>query len=429
MTLGVALALSLSLAVSANATSAKAMAKPASSTPAPATTPAAARAPATPEVPASPPAAAAVEAAPAPAPAAAPAPANGKSTRIGVIDFQSAADQQGLAGAVGGYVANELQRLGAFQVTTTDQIRQMLSVERQAQLLGCPDDSCRGQTVISLGFDYLVTGKLTRLANGKSGGALTLELVLINERDGKREASDITQAGTEAELMGKVSASVVKLVGVLLKSRAGGLVLSASEAGATVKVDDVIVGTTPVGQTTVAGSPHVVAVEKDGFVTWQKEVRITPESAVEEQVRLQPSPDFIDAWHSKQLKLRIGAWTGTVLAVGGLVTCIAMGLHAQAVYGDVGVPGTFQYARNLLLQGDETQRDKANTLKAQVDTSMLVAYVGGAVAAVGAVAAAAFWVISDNPNKYDVYKSTDVKTQVGAFIGPGQGGFALTGSF
>jgi hypothetical protein len=412
MTLGVALALSLSLTVSASGKDTKAKSKPA---PEPAAQPAPAPAPAPAPV---------AEAPPAPMP-----PPDAKNVRIGVVDFTATTDQQGLAGAIAGFVANELQRLGAFQVTTTDQVRQLLSVERQAQLLGCPDDSCRGSAVLSLGFDYIISGKVTKLSNGKNGSTTTLELVMINQREGKREASDVTQASSEAELMGKISPSVVKLVGALLKARSGGLVLSVSEAGAAVKVDDVIVGTSPVGQTTIAGGPHVVAVEKDGFVTWQKEVRVTPDSAVEEQVRLQPSPDFIAGWHSKQLKLRIGAWASTVIAVGGLVTSIAMGLHAQSVYGDVNTPGTFQYVRNQLLQGDESQRAQTNALGGQVDSARTVSYIGAGIAAAGAIAAAAFWIIGDDPNKYDVYKSTDVKPHVGAFVGPGQGGLALSGAF
>jgi hypothetical protein len=414
MTLGVALALSLSVAVS---TSSKDTKKPKPAAPAA-------------ETPAEPaPAPAAAAPAPAPAPPVTPPSTDGRTVRLGVVDFQAVPDQQGLANAIAGYVANELQRLGAFQVTTTDQVRQLLSVERQAQLLGCPDDSCRGAAVVSLGFDYIVSGKVTKLGNGKGGATFTLELLLINQREGKREASNVTQAQSEAELMGTVSPSVVKLVSVLLKSRSGGLVLSVSEAGAAVKVDDVIVGTSPVGQTTITGGPHVVAVEKDGFVTWQKEVRVTPDAAVEEQVRLQPSPDFINAWHSKQLKLRIGAWASTALAAGGVALCIAMGLHAQAVYGDVNTAGTFQYERNLLLQGDETQRMQVQSLGGQVDSARLISYIGAGVAAAGAIAAAAFWIIGENPNKYDVYQATDVKTHVGAFVGPNQGGLALSGAF
>ncbi len=418
MTLGVALALSFSLSVSAAATAKSATTK-AAKTPPPTTE---SQAAATPQ----------------PAPAATPppvevtppsAPADPNALRIGVVDFLAAPDQQGLAAALSGFVANELQRLGAFQVTTTDQIRQMLSIERQAQLLGCPDDSCRGQTVVSLGFDDIVTGKLTRLVGAKSTSTLTLELVLINQKSGQREASDVSQASTESDLMSKVSGSVVKLVGVLLKSRSGGLVLSASESGATVKVDDVIVGTTPVGQTTITGGPHIVAVEKDGFVTWQKEVRVKPESLVEEPVKLVPSPDFIAAWHGKQSKLRIGAWASAAVAVVGVALAVGFGLHAQSLYGDPNTKGSFQYERNQVLAGDETQRSTATSLQSQIQTAQTIAYLGIGAAAVGGVASAVFWILSDNPNKYDVYKTMDVRPQVGAFFGPGQGGFAVSGHF
>src|SRR5258707_14728361 len=121
----------------------------------------------------------------------------------------------------------------------------MLSLERQAQLLGCPDDSCRGQIVVSLGFDYVLTGKISKLGGAK-GSTFTLELVLIDQKSGERIASDVAQGGTEAELLGHIGPSSIKLVNAPLKARSGALVLASSEAGATVKVDDVVVGTTPV---------------------------------------------------------------------------------------------------------------------------------------------------------------------------------------
>src|SRR5438128_3511004 len=185
------LALAIALAATAPAKSTKSKTKPAE--PAATSEPAKAAAPA--ETPA-----------PAPAPVSepaatlAPATATPGTARVGVVDFVSTPELQSLAAALGGFVANELQRLGAFQVTTTDQIRQMLSLERQAQLLGCPDDSCRGQLVTSLGFDWVVTGKVTRLGGAK-GNTLSLELVLIDQRKGERIASDVSTAATESELM------------------------------------------------------------------------------------------------------------------------------------------------------------------------------------------------------------------------------------
>ena len=373
----------------------------------------------------------AAEVAPA-APAALPA-GEGNKPRVGVVDFSSTPELQPLAAALGGFVANELQRLGAFQVTTTDQIRQLLSLERQAQLLGCPDDSCRGQLVVSLGFDYVVTGKVTKVGREK-GASTVLELVLIDQRKGERLASDVVQGQTEAELMSRLTPSVIKLVGTPLKARSGTLVLASSEAGATVKIDDVVVGTTPIGQTSVSGGPHYVVVEKEGFVSWQKEVRVQPDALAQEDVKLVPSPDFIAAYRSKQRTLRIAMYGSLVLALGGVGTGVAMGLLAQQKYGSESAPGTFLYERRQLLDGNEedasgNHREAASRLKAEIDTYRMLGYVGIGVGAAFGVTAVVLRLLSDDPGRYDIYRSADVKASLGPLLLPSGGGAAISGTF
>lgn len=353
---------------------------------------------------------------------------------MGVVDFSaSPAELQPIANALAGVIANELQRLGAFQVTTTDQIRQMLSLERQAQLLGCPDDSCRGQTVVSLGFDYVVTGKVTRLAREK-GATTVLEVVLIDQKKGERIASDVVQGSTEAELMTRISPSVTKLVNAPLKARSGSLVIASSESGATVKIDDVVVGTTPIGQTTVAGGPHYVVVEKNGFVSWQKEVRVKPDELVQEDVRLVPSPDFINAYKSKQSALRVAMYGSMVLAVAGVSIGVAMGVLAQQKYGSEDTKGTFLYARRKILSGiesdaDGNHREDANRLKAEIETGRMLGYIGVGVGAAFGITAAVLRLLSDDPGKYDLYRSADVKVSLQPLVGPSGGGAALSGAF
>jgi|CXWL01.1.fsa_nt_gi hypothetical protein len=332
---------------------------------------------------------------------------------IGVSDFTASKELQPVAGAMAGYVANELQRLGTFRVTTTDQTRQLLSLDRQAQLMGCPDDTCRGAAVMTLGFDYLVTSKFTKLAVMK-GSTLTLELVLIDVKTGKREASDISSAGTEGEMMNKLTASVVKLLGSVLRQRSGSLVLQSAEKGASVKIDDSLVGTVPVGKVEVAGGPHIVKVEKEGFVTWQKEIRVKPEETVEESARLVPSPDYISAWRDKHNKLRIAAWASTGLFVASLSASVAMAVRAQSVYGTEDTKGTFLYERRFILNGIEedgsgNHRIAANQLKTQVESARMLGFVGAGVAGASAVASAVLWLYAEDPGRYDAYKSTEVK--------------------
>lgn len=350
--------------------------------------------------------------------------------RVGVSDFQSTKELQPLAAALAGVTANELQRLGAFEVTTTDQLRSLMSLERQQQLLGCPDDGCRGAAVLQLGFDSLVTGKLTRLGSGK-GASLSLELVLIAVKPGKREASDVLNAATESELMRLVPGAVIKLVGAQLKLRSGELVVRTDELGAAVKVDDVLVGVTPLGSVTVAGGPHLLTLEKDGFVTWRKEIRIGAGQTLEETARLVPSPDFIEAWKKKHGALRIAAWSSSGVAAASLALGVVMGLRAQAVYGSEGAKGTFLYERRFVLEGVEVDesgnhREAATSLKAQVETARTLSIVGLAVGGAALAGAVALWLLADDPHRYDGYQRA---VQLTALVAPGQGGLALFGHF
>jgi hypothetical protein len=119
-------------------------------------------------------------------------------------------------------------------------------------------------------------------------------------------------------------------------------VVSASEAGAAVKVDGSIVGTTPLEsrQALVAG-PHLVELEKEGFVKEQREVRVTPDTVQEQSFQLVPSPDTIAAYEARAQRLRVIAWGTTGLAAVGAGVFVGFLLHANAVYGSPTTEGTF----------------------------------------------------------------------------------------
>ena len=62
--------------------------------------------------------------------------------QVGVLDFQANGASPQLAAAVGGVVSNELQGLQVFRVTSSDNVRHLLAIDRQRQLLGCSSESC-----------------------------------------------------------------------------------------------------------------------------------------------------------------------------------------------------------------------------------------------------------------------------------------------
>jgi hypothetical protein len=350
--------------------------------------------------------------------AAPPTGAAEARTKLAVLDLGANGASRELASAAGGVVASELDRLGVFKVVTSDAIRDLLAFEKQRQMLGCAEASCLAEIGGALGVDWLVSGKVSRLAAG--GGTpetFTLELTLSAVRTGQREGSVIETGRSEADLMGKAGRAAQRLVARLLAARSGALVVTSSEAGAVVKVDDQVRGTTPLpGQLAVAGGPHLLLVEKEGFVAVQKEVQVQPGRLAEERVTLVPSPDFIRDYEARQGKLRLGAWISTGVAVAGAVGAVLLQADANRLYGTESTPGTFLFARRKLADGVEVDpvtgvdyRAQARSLRSRVSQRQSLSWVAAGVGGAGAAAAAWLFVAGDDPGRYARYRGTTAR--------------------
>lgn len=341
--------------------------------------------------------------------AAAPALAHAQARpNVAVMDFTANGATKELASAASSSVANELDRLGAFKVMTSEAIRSLLAFEKQKQMLGCADASCITEIGGALGADYLVSGKVTRLAAAAGvPETLSLDLTLSSVKKGTREGSVIESATSEAVLMTKVQKAVVRLVQKVLAGRAGRLVVAMAEAGAVVKVDDQIKGTTPLqAAISLPSGPHILSVEKDGFVTYQRDLQIEPAKTLEERVSLVPSPDFISRYESRQKKLRLGAWLSTGTAVAGLASAVYFQMSASSKYGNESSPGTFLYVRRQILDGADSAelRAEASSLKSSVESRQMLSYVSGGLGAAAAVAATYFWISGEDPGRYAAYR-------------------------
>jgi hypothetical protein len=350
-----------------------------------------------------------------------PAPAAEQQPKLAILDLTANGASRELASAAGGVAASELDRLGVFKVMTADTIRNMLAFEKQRQMLGCSDAGCLAELGGALGADYLVAGKVSRLPAGKDAPeSFTLELTLSSVKKGQREGSVIETGRSEADLLGKVGRAAQRLVQKVLTGRSGTLVVSSSEAGAVVKVDDQVKGTTPLqGQITLAAGPHALVVEKQGFVAFQKDVQILPGKVADERATLVPSPDFIREYEARQKKLRLGAWIATGVAVAGLAGAVWLQAEASQTYGTESTPGTFLYARRKLLDGQEVDpvtgvdyRAQASSLQSDVSQSETASYVAAGVGAVAAVTATWLWIAGDDPDRYARYRTVATRLDV-----------------
>lgn len=352
---------------------------------------------------------------------------------LAVMDFATEGAAPEVGTAASGLVAHELERLQLFRITSAETTRVILGVERQRQLLGC--ENCSGTSLASLtSFEYLVTGKLTRTGNVKDP-TYNLLLTLMKTGDNAPLSSVRLEAKGEEKLLQEVPATTLKLVGKLMEGRQGALVVSSSETGAAVKVDDSQVGVTPLqSRVQIAAGPHLLTVEKDGFTQVKKEVRVSADQTSDEFVRLVPSPDMAEAYESKARTTRALAWVGVGLGVAGLGAFISGTIMSNERYGDPARAHTFQYYRSLLQQGDEGTdgyyRQRAQAIGNEVKTWQLVSYIGAGAAGVGAIAATVLFIVGDPPGKYEAYrKSTGVVSmQVAPTLGSVTG-VSLSGRF
>lgn len=352
---------------------------------------------------------------------------SGTTPGVGVLDFaaQGGATTE-LAAALSTLTSQELERMGIFRVSSSETMRVMLGVDRQRQLLGC--DNCNGTALADLAnYDFVISGKVL-----KTKTDLTLFLSLVPVGASQTSNSAKVSAATESALMQEVKPAVITLMAKVLEGKQGTLMVSTSEIGADVKIDERQVGTTPLDPVLLPAGPHLVTIQKDGFSQVRKEVRVSADQVSDESFRLVPSPDTIIAYETRAKRLRVLAWSAGGLAVAGFALAIIAESQSAAAYGDSNSKGTFQFARAKLLEQDESYRAEATSLKAKVETWNALSLVGIAVGAAGAVTSAVLFILGDDPAKYDQYhrlKPTSSKPSVSVSVAPTLGVVVLSGSF
>lgn len=316
---------------------------------------------------------------------------------LSLPDVDSPQDLRVLATAVSSTVATEVQRTQAFTVTSADQIRALLSLERQRALLGC-DGDCGPQVKVDLDTRYLLTAKLARIGN-----ELALTFTLLDLESAKRVSSDTARFGSERALFDGLRPLLLKVLRPALQAEGGALALRCTESGAQVRIDDDVVGVTPLPTSVAVGAGvHFVTVSKDGFVSWTQEVRVPAKQVGLLEVTLAPSPDTLAEWNARQQRLRLGAWSTTALAVVGVASGLLFIALANDAYGSESGTG-FLRERYLLQQGVQDgvdHRVRAGEFRAQVQLDQLLTGVALGVGAASAVTATALWLLTDDPSRY-----------------------------
>jgi len=145
-------------------------------------------------------------------PAPAKKPAAKKKPKLAFFGLRGLADvDQKSAKAVSDYILSELTNAGVYRVLSPDDVKAVLSLQAQQQLLGCHDDSaCLAQIAGSLGADRLLEGSLSRI-----GSSILVSLTLLDATNSKalaRPSWRIHTSGTLEPVLDKVPAMITKLV-------------------------------------------------------------------------------------------------------------------------------------------------------------------------------------------------------------------------
>jgi hypothetical protein len=96
---------------------------------------------------------------------AAQARAGRRALRLAVYDFELNDVDGSVGRVVTDSVVFELRKLDRVSVIGMDEVREMLDIEAQKQLVGCADESCLSEIADALGVDGLVSGSLARIGD------------------------------------------------------------------------------------------------------------------------------------------------------------------------------------------------------------------------------------------------------------------------
>jgi len=322
--------------------------------------------------------------------------------------------------AATGSVVRGLRQLEVFQVLSSDDVRQLLALERTRQLSGAKAESSVGQLGAALNAPNAVVGSVTRV-----GGKLQVDIRLLDAPTQRVLSQKTLNQVTVEQIASQLPGLAQELMAPLLREQQGFLVVKSKEEAAEVLVDDTLVGSIPLkGSIDLSRGVHRLTVRKDGFIAQTRSVRIEPKQTTIEEVELAPSGDYAKIYKDKYGKMRVGAWIATGVAVAGITTAIIMNASANSQYNDEfkprqawlqGAAGTGPQTKppeiannpaassawdSCSTSGAAACKQAAEDAKSSVQVKQYVAIGAGVVGIASAGVATWLWLSGKDPNRY-----------------------------
>lgn len=332
-----------------------------------------------------------------------PAAVTPEMKSLAVMQFRC--PEQELVAPVTAQAAQALRELGVFSVIDPDSVAGMLQAESMRQVTGCTERSCLAEIAGALGAEYILTGTVSAVDQG-----FQVNVVLVKQHSAQNAGGALRYATSRTQLLAATRSAAVAAVSQLLSEYQGTLYVVASELEADVKLDDVLVATTPMQPRRVGIGPHRLSIQKPGFVAFSQDILVQQDQNTVIKADLIPNQQYIQSYKLKNRLLRLGAATsalGTMAGLGGgallyaswMVIYVA-GYRAgpTAAVADVLDPNP----RNLMNQPDELSNFYLGVVLNLLFIGAVVTPLLGLVSApVGVV----LWLLGDDPSRYDQYAS------------------------
>jgi PEGA domain-containing protein len=237
-----------------------------------------------------------------------------KKTSFAVFDLVASGVAPDVAVNLTQILSVEIKRAQGASVIGRDDIKAMLALETQKQLIGCSDDtSCLSEIGAALGVDYLVVGHV-----GKVSGTYVISLRLIAP-DALRVENRVTESfsGREDQLVGAVKHAGRKLVGIINEEK-GTLALGANEEDAEAFLDGASVGVLPMKPLAgIEPGRHTVRIAKSGYFDWNGDVYVDPAAATVLWADLEKRPrEWYETWWFWTMAGVVAVGTGTAIGIG-----------------------------------------------------------------------------------------------------------------
>ena len=346
----------------------------------------------------------------APAAAAAPVPARPAVELETLALLPIRAPDEGLSTAATAQAAQALRDLRVFKVMDPESIAGLLGGEALRQTTGCTDQSCLAELAGAIGAPHFVSGTVS-----KAGDRYTINLVLTNQHTAQPIDGVLRTVDTVAEVADAVRVSAQRVVQKLLEGKTGVFRLVVSEAGADVKLDDVLVGVTPLAERTLPMGPHKLSVEKEGFLAFRQDVFVQPGQDTILQGTLVPNQAYINTYKRRNMGLRAAALGGLAVAASGLALGAASyGLwlagylvalkDTSDLVSVLGPPTVSNTPPFLYTSGAEFKDGFQNPAYIiLLDLLLGPMVLAPLLIPVGLVVGGALWFFSDDPGRYNQY--------------------------